>query len=400
MPIRLSPRNARLKPSASIAARNKVIELVAAGRSIVDFTIGEPDLDTPLHIVEAAITALGKADTHYTASAGTPVLREAVCARMARDKGLTYSPANVVVGCGAKQLIFEAFAVTLAAGDEVVIPAPYWVSYPDMVAVNDGAPVIVPCGEDVGFKLTPAALEGALTARTRWVVLNSPNNPTGAVYSRSELAALAAVLARHPDVWVMTDDIYEHLLYDSQRHVNPVEVEPALAERTLIVSGLSKSYAMTGWRIGYALGPTDLVAAMVKLIGQSTTCASSIGQAAAVAALTGDQTCVAEAADIYRRRRARMISLLADIPGLRIVPPQGAFYLYPCIDGIIGRTTPAGDRLRSDLDVSLYLLDAGVAVLDGAAYGLSPYLRLSFATSLEAIEQGCERIRQAVAALH
>jgi len=304
-----------------------------------------------------------------------------------------------VVGCGAKQLIFEAFAVTLAAGDEVVVPAPYWVSYPDMVAVNDGVPVIVACGEEVGFKLTPAALERAITPRTRWVVLNSPNNPTGAVYSRAELAALAAVLARHPDVWVMTDDIYEHLLYDGHQHVNPVEVEPALAERTLIVSGLSKSYAMTGWRIGYALGPTDLIAAMVKLIGQSTTCASSISQAAAVAALTGDQTCVAEAADIYRRRRARMISLLTDTPGLRIVPPQGAFYLYPCVDGIIGRTTPAGAQLRSDLDVSLYLLDAGVAVLDGAAYGLSPYLRLSFATSLEAIEQGCERIRQAVAAL-
>jgi aspartate aminotransferase len=399
MPVLLSPRNKKLKPSASIAAKNKVNELQAAGRSIVDFTVGEPDLDTPPHIVAAAIAALDRHETHYTATAGTPALRAAVCAKLARDKGLTYEPTNVVIGGGAKQLIFEAFAATLSPGDEVVVPAPYWVSYPDIVAVNDGTPVIVPCREDVGFKLTAAALEAAITAKTRWLVLNSPNNPTGAVYSRAEIGELAAVLARHPHVWVMTDDIYEHLTYDGHRHVNPVEVDPALASRTLIVSGMSKSYAMTGWRIGYAAGPSDLVAAMVKQLGQNTTCASSIGQAAAVAALAGDQTCVHEAAAIYRRRRDRMIELLAAMPGLRVAPPAGAFYLFPCVEAAIGRTTPSGQTLRSDLDVTLYLLDAGVAVLDGAAYGLSPYLRLSFATSLEAIDEGCRRMRTAFAAL-
>jgi aspartate aminotransferase len=400
MPVMLSERVAKLKPSASIAAKKKVTELQVAGRKIIDFTIGEPDLDTPAHIIEAGMKAMGGGDTHYTPAAGIPALRAAVCAKLRRDNGLDYRPENVVVGCGAKQLIFEAFAATLKAGDEVVIPAPYWVSYPDMVEMNDGRPVRMSCPEGVGFKLTPAALEQAITPKTRWVVLNSPNNPTGAVYSAADLAALAAVLARHPHVWVLTDDIYEHLVYDGVRHTNPVQVAPELASRTLIVNGVSKAYAMTGWRIGYAAGPKDLVDAIVKILGQSTTCASSISQVAAATALEGDQACVRAAADIYRERRDRIVGLLQGVPGLRVTKPAGAFYLYPSVAGLIGRKTPDGAILNSDLDVSLYLLDqANVAVLDGAAYGLSPYLRLSFATSLDVIEDGCAAIRAACEAL-
>jgi aspartate aminotransferase len=394
MPVLLSERVAKLKPSASIAARKKVTELQAAGRRIIDFTIGEPDLDTPPHIVDAAIKAMRGGDTHYTITAGIPALRNAICDKLRRDNGVDFAAANIVVGCGAKQLIFEAFAATLSAGDEVVIPAPYWVSYPDMAGMNDGKPVIVPCQEDTGFKLTPAALEKAITPRTRWLVLNSPNNPTGAVYSAADLGALAAVLARHPHVWVLTDDIYEHLVYDGVRHANPVAVAPELASRTLIVNGVSKAYAMTGWRIGYAAGPQDLIEAIVKVLGQSTTCASSISQWAAVAALDGDQRCVREAAEIYRQRRDRIVELLQGVPGLRVAKPAGAFYLYPSVAGLIGKKTPEGIVLANDLDVSLYLLDrASVAVLDGAAYGLSPYLRLSFATSLAVIEEGCAAIR-------
>jgi aspartate aminotransferase len=400
MSVKLAERVTNLKPSASIAAKKRVTELQAAGREIIDFTLGEPDLDTPSDIVDAAIIAMRSGDTHYTATTGTPALRAAICAKLTRENGLRYSPENVVVGCGAKQLIFEAFAATLSHGDEVIVPAPYWVSYPDIVKLNDGNPVIVACGENIGFKLTPDALEAAITPRTRWVILNSPNNPTGAVYSRDEMKDLTDVLARHPHVWVMTDDIYEHLVYDGHQQVNPVFVDPSLIERTLIVNGLSKAYAMTGWRVGYAVGPKDLVDAIAKLLGQSTTCASSVSQAAAVAALNGDQSGVRKAAALYRERRDRMIELLDGTPGLRTTRPAGAFYLYPSVAGLIGRNTPAGQTLKTDLDVSLYLLDAAnVAVLDGAAYGLSPYLRLSFATSLQAIEEGCARIRKACEAL-
>ncbi|MBV8701892.1 MAG: aminotransferase class I/II-fold pyridoxal phosphate-dependent enzyme [Bradyrhizobium sp.] len=400
MPLRLAERVARMKPSASIAAKHKVTELLAAGRQVVDFTIGEPDLETPPHIIEAALAAMRRGDTHYTLTAGTPSLREAVCRKLERDSGLTYSPEEVVVGCGAKQLIFEAFAATLNKGDEVIIPAPYWVSYPDIVGVNDGTPVVVECDENTGFKLAPAALEAALTPKTRWLILNSPNNPTGAVYSRDELSALAQVLRRHPDVWLMTDEIYEHLVYDEVKTVNPVQVDPALKTRTLVINGLSKAHAMTGWRVGYAAGPKEAVSAIAKLLGQSTSCASSISQAAAVAALEGDQSHVGEAAAIYKRRRNRMIELLNGTPGLRISAPAGAFYLYPSVGGLIGRRASSGQTLRTDLDVTDYLLDqANVAVMDGSAYGLSPYLRLSFATSLSAIEIGCTQIRRACEAL-
>lgn len=396
MSLKLAERVAKLKPSASIAAKRKVTEMLAAGRQVIDFTIGEPDLDTPPHIVEAAIAAMRSGDTHYTATPGTPALREAICRKLERENGLRCTPEEVVVGCGAKQLIFEAFAATLSKGDEVVVPAPYWVSYPDIVGVNGGTPVVVQCGENVGFKLTPSALDAAITPRTRWLILNSPSNPTGAVYSREDLKNLAAVLALHPHVWIITDEIYERLVYDGNTAPNLIQVDPALAARTLIVNGLSKAYAMTGWRVGYAAGPTALIGAITKLLGQSTTCPSSISQAAAVAALDGDQSDVRETVALYERRRNRMIELLDGTPGFRISTPSGAFYLYPSVAGLIGRGTASGDVLTSDLDVSLYLLDAAnVAVMDGASYGLSPYLRLSFATSFSTIEMGCSQIRQA-----
>jgi aspartate aminotransferase len=396
MSLKLAERVAKLKPSASIAAKNRVSEMLAAGRHVIDFTIGEPDLDTPCHVVEAAIAAMRSGDTHYTATPGTPTLRKAICRKLERENGLSYTPEEVIVGCGAKQLIFEAFAATLSKGDEVVVPAPYWVSYPDIVSVNGGTPVVVQCGENVGFKLTPSALDAAITPRTRWVILNSPSNPTGAVYSREEMKDLAAVLALHPHVWTITDEIYEHLVYDGRTAPNLIQVDPTLADRTLIVNGLSKAYAMTGWRVGYAAGPTALISAITKLLGQSTTCPSSISQAAAVAALDGDQSFVRETVALYERRRNRMIELLDGTPGFRITAPAGAFYLYPSVAGLIGRRTASGDVLKSDLDVSLYLLDAAnVAVMDGASYGLSPHLRLSFATSFSTIEMGCSQIRQA-----
>ena len=401
MKISLSERVTRLKPSASIAAKAIVNDLRAQGRSIVDFTIGEPDLDTPPHIVEAAIEAMRAGDTHYTATNGTPALRQAIAAKLKRENGLAFDPADIVVGVGAKQLIFEAFAATLNAGDEVIVPAPYWVSYPDIVALNGGSPVIVPCGRDTDFKLTGPALEEAITPRTRWLILCAPSNPTGAIYSREELAALAAVLLRHPHVAVLTDDIYEHLVYDGAAAHALLAVEPALAGRVLLVNGLSKAYAMTGWRIGYAAGPSEVIAAIVKLLGQSTTCASSISQAAAVAALNGDQAPVREMVALYQRRRDVMHDGLSAIPGIVCDRPAGAFYIYPDVSGLIGRRTPDGTVIESDTDLSLYLLRAaGVAVMDGSAYGMSPCLRLSFATSQEIIEEGCALIRDACAALN
>lgn len=400
MSLKLAERVARLKPSASIAAKSKVTELLAAGRSVVDLTIGEPDLNTPPHIIEAAIAAMRQGDTHYTATAGSPALREAICAKFERENGVRYKPEDIVVGCGAKQLIFEAFAATLSRGDEVIVPAPYWVSYPDIVGVNDGTPIIVECGENVRFKLTPDALEKAITPQTRWLILNSPHNPTGAVYSREEVRALTDVLKRHPHVWLMTDEIYEHLVYGGKASANPVQVAPELAARTMIVNGVSKAYAMTGWRVGYAAGPKDLINAVTKLLGQSTTCASSVSQAAALAALTDDQSHLEQTRRLYQARRARMIESLEGTPGMRLSGPDGAFYLYASVAGLIGRKTNSGHILKTDVDVALYLLEAAnVAVMDGTSYGLSPYLRLSFATSMSAIDLGCVNIRKACEAL-
>jgi aspartate aminotransferase len=395
MSIVLAERVSRLKASASIAAQEQLARLAAAGLEIVDLTIGEPCIDTAPHIVSAAIAAMKAGDTHYTPAWGKPALREAISRKLKRENGLDYDIGQIVVGCGAKQLTFEAFAATLSDGDEVIIPAPYWLSYPEIVRVNGGTPVFVECGENVGFKLQGGALERAITPQTRWLILNSPNNPTGAVYSRDELADIARVLARHLHVCVLVDEIYEHLTFDGKISLNVVQVDPLLSSRTLLINGLSKAYAMTGWRVGYAAGPVALVAAIAKLLGQTTSCASSISQTAGVAALDGDQAHVLDAVRDYGRKRDRMMDLLRDAPGLRFTRPDGAFYLYPSVAGLIGRRTPTGQALETDSDVASYLLDHGVAVLAGSPYGLSPYLRLSFATSLEAIEQGCRRIVEA-----
>jgi len=396
----LAERARVIKPSPSMMAKSRVDQLRAQGRDIIDFTVGEPDLPTPAHIVQAGIDTLNSGDIRYTASTGSKPLLEAVRAKFQRENGLDYGLDELIVGVGAKQLIFTALAATVQAGDEVIIPAPYWVSYPDMVLVNDGVPVVVVCPESDGFKLTPQALERAITPRTKWVLLNTPSNPTGAMYDAAELRALGEVLARHPHVWLMTDEIYEHLAYGDAPHVSPAAAAPALAARTLTINGVSKAYAMTGWRLGYAGGPKALIKAMATLISQSTSCVSAISQSAARTALTADQQCVRDAAALFHTRRDRIVALLNEVPGIRCPRPQGAFYVYPSVEGLLGKRTPAGRRLESDLDVVMFLLDdAGVAGLDGAAYGLSPYLRLSFATSIDNIEEGCRRIREACASL-
>ncbi|QTK81909.1 Aspartate aminotransferase B [Agrobacterium tumefaciens] len=400
MAIQLSERVKSLKPSASIGAKKRVVELQAAGRHIIDFTMGEPDLDTPAHIIDAAIDAMRSGQTHYTATLGIPALRKAIAAKFARDNAISIDPSQVLVGNGAKQLIFEAFAATLNPGDEVIVPAPYWVSYPDIVAVNSGKPVIVTCPEEDGFLLTAKALEAAITPKTRWLILNSPSNPTGAIYDQAGLEAIAEVLRRHPQVALMTDEIYEHLIYDGAAHVTPLAVAPDLAGRCLIVNGMSKAYAMTGWRLGFVAGPVELIGAIAKLLGQNTTCANSITQMASVTALEADQQVVADMSEDYRHRRNRMVELLSGIDGIRCMPPAGAFYLFPNVSGLVGRTTPAGKTLVSDIDVMEYFLDeANVAVMDGTSYGMSPYLRLSFATALPDIEEGCRRIATACAKL-
>ena len=396
----LSSRLGAVKPSPSIAAKARVDALRAAGRGIVDFTLGEPDFPTPAHIVEGAVAALAQGHTRYTGSAGTPALREAIAAKLARENALAYRPEEIMVGVGAKNLIFNALAATLNEGDEVVVAAPYWVSYPDMVLLNGGTPVIAEADAATGFKLTADALQKAITPRTRWLILNTPNNPSGAVYTRQELEALCAVLRMHPQVWLMTDEIYEHFVYGEARHFSPLNVAPDLAVRSLLVNGVSKAYAMTGWRVGYAAGPVALVKALTLLASQTTTCASAMSQAAAAVALNGPQDCVAEARRLFETRRDRMTELLDRIPGIRCTAPDGAFYVFPSVAGLLGRKTREGRVLANDLDVTLFLLDhAGVAAIDGSSYGMPAHLRLSFATSIDQIEAGCAAIRDAVALL-
>jgi aspartate aminotransferase len=396
----LATRLDSVKPSPSMAAKNHVDALRAAGRTIIDFTIGEPDFPTPAHIVAAGVHALTSGQTRYTGSAGIAPLRQAIAAKLARENGLSYTPDQVVVGVGAKHVIYNALAATLNEGDEVIVPAPFWVSYPDMVALHGGKPVIVASDERTGFKLVPQALEQAITPRTRWLILNSPNNPTGATYSAVELQALGEVLLRHPHVWLMTDEIYEHFVYGGARHVSLVALAPELAGRSLVVNGMSKAYAMTGWRIGYGAGPLPLMKAMTLLLTQSTSCAASMSQVAAVTALEGPQQCVADARRLFGQRRDRMVELLNRIPGIRCTPPDGAFYVFASVAGLIGATTPAGHTLSSDVDVMMYFTDvAGVASIDGASYGLPAHLRFSFATAIEQIEAGCAALARAVAAL-
>jgi len=399
-PSRIAARVRRIKPSPSTSAADRANELRRQGKSIVNLVVGEPDFDTPVHIRQAAAAAMDKGQTRYTLMAGTVELREAIVAKLERENGLRYAMNEIIATSGAKSAIYSAFAITLEPGDEVIIPAPYWVSYPDMVLASDGTPVTLPCPEENGFKLTPAQLDAAITPKTRWLLINSPSNPTGASYTIDEYRALAKVLARHPQVLVMTDDIYEHIRFDGQRTPHLLQAAPELRERTLVVNGVSKTYAMTGWRIGYVAGPRDLVQALDTLLSQSTGNCCSISQAAAAAALNGEQGFVQQSVAIYKQRRDATLERINAIPGLSCRTPDGAFYLYINCAGLIGKTTPEGKPLTEDGDVVMYLLESvGVAVVAGTAYGLSPYFRLSIATSIEILEEGCTRIARAVAAL-
>ena len=395
----LSERVGRIKVSPSNAGAQRVRELRAAGRDIIGLTIGEPDFETPGHVKEAATAAMAREETKYTNVDGTPQLKEAIRAKFKRENGLDYEPDQILVGNGGKQVIFNAFMATLEAGDEVIVPAPCWVSYLDIPLLADGKAVVVACRPEEGFKLTPAALEAAITPRTKWLVLNSPCNPTGAVYSRAELKALAAVLLRYRHVWVMADDIYEHLLFDGIEFATIAQVEPALYERTLTVNGVSKAYAMTGWRIGYGGGPKDLVRNMAKIQSQTTTNASSISQAAAVHALNGPQDFIARRAHAFQERRDRVLELLREAPGIECFRPEGAFYVFANCGGMLGKRTPNGASLKTEQDAVDYLLEGGVAVVVGAAYGLSPWFRMSIAAPTGELTEACQRIRRAAAAL-
>jgi len=394
-----SPRLGRIKHSPSNAATQKVRELRAEGRDIIGLTIGEPDFPTPDNVKRAVSEAMARDDTRYTTVDGTDEMKDAARLKFKRENGLVYAREQITVANGAKQIVFNAMMATLSTGDEVLIPAPYWVSYLDMALVADGTPVAITCSEDNGFKLTPAQLAAAITPRTKWLVLNSPGNPTGATYSRAELAALAEVLLRHPHVWILTDDIYEHLLFDGREFCTIAQVEPRLYERTLTVNGVSKAYSMTGWRIGYAGGPKELMRNMAKLQSQSTSNPCSISQAAAVEALTGPQEYVHLRTREFEERRNVVVPLLNAAPGLRCRMPEGAFYAFPSCAGVLGRKTPAGKLLETEQDFALYLLDNGVAGIQGEAYGLSPYLRFSIATDLATLQEACARIQRACAAL-
>jgi aspartate aminotransferase len=383
----------RIKPSPTIAVTNLARELKAQGRDVIGLGAGEPDFDTPDHVKAAAVEAIRRGETKYTAVDGTPELKRAIQGKFRRENGLEYGPDEITVGTGGKQVLYNALMATLDPGDEVVIPAPYWVSYPDMVLLAGGTPVPVTCPEQTGFKLRPEDLEEAITPRTKWVILNSPSNPTGAAYTEAELRALTGVLARHPHVWVMTDDMYEHLVYDGFRFATPAQVEPRLKDRTLTVNGVSKSFAMTGWRIGYAGGPKELVKAMAMVQSQSTSNPCSISQAASVAALNGDLGFLAERNETYRRRRDLVVDALNEAPGLRCHRPEGAFYVYPSCAGAIGRRTPKGAEIRDSEGFAKALLEEeGVAVVHGGAFGLDPHFRISYATSTGLLEEACRRI--------
>ena len=390
----------RIKASPSTVAAARVRELKAAGEQIFDFTVGQPDFDTPQHIQDAATRAMAAGETRYTSVNGTVELRAAIRQRMQRTSGIAYPDESVTIGGGAKQVIYLAFSATLDAHDEVIIPTPYWVSYPDMVAANDGTPVIVQTKAEDRYKITPEQLRAAITERTRWLILNSPSNPTGVAYTKAELQALAAVLEEVPHVWVLTDEIYDDITFGPEPLVGLAEVAPSIRSRVLTVNGVSKSYAMTGWRLGYAVGDPALIGAINLLQSQVSTCPSSVSQAAAVAALTGDQTFVHETVRAYRERRDRALDLINTIDGLHPIEPDGAFYLFVDCAGLIGRRTPQGQELTSDQDVTLYLLEeAGVAVIQGSAFGAEPFFRMSFATDLDTIEAGVAAISEAVAQL-
>jgi aspartate aminotransferase len=390
----------RVKPSATLAVTQKARELTAAGRDVISLGAGEPDFDTPDNIKEAGIAAIKRGETKYTPVPGIPQLREAIVQKFKRENNLDYTAAQVIVGTGGKHILFNAFAATLNPGDEVIIPAPYWVSYPEMVAINGGESVIVNTTQEHGFKLQAKDLEKAITPKTKWLVLNSPSNPSGAAYTHAEIKAITDVLLKHEQVWILTDDMYEHLTYGDFKFATPVEVEPKLKERTLTMNGVSKAYAMTGWRIGYAAGPLPLIKAMDMIQGQQTSGACSIAQWAAVEALNGPQDFIAERAKIFEQRRDLVVSMLNQAKGISCPMPEGAFYVYPSCAGTIGKTAPSGKQIESDVDFVNELLETeGVAVVQGSAFGLGPNFRISYATSTKALEEACQRIQRFCAAL-
>jgi aspartate aminotransferase len=387
-------RLTRISPSQTIAISTKARALKAAGRDIVSLSAGEPDFDTPENIKQAAIRAIEGGETKYTDVAGTLALRRAIAEKFRRDSGLAYAPEEIIVSTGGKQVIYNAMMATLNVGDEVIIPSPCWVSYPDIVALADGTPVIVPCGQNNGFKLRAEDLEAAITPRTKWFMLNSPNNPTGAAYSAEELRPICDVLLRHPDVWVFTDDIYEKLTYDGFKPATVVEVEPALRDRTVTMNGCSKAYAMTGWRIGFAGAPTTLIKAMDKLQSQSTSNTSSIGQAAAVEALNGPQDSIEVMRGVYRERRDLVVAALNATPGLTCHKPEGAFYVFPGLHGCIGKTSAGGSLIKDDEAFVVALLDEqGVATVHGSAFMYPGHFRISYATGTESLRDACARIK-------
>jgi aspartate aminotransferase len=390
----------RVKPSATLAADQKGRELKAAGRDIISLAAGEPDFDTPDNIKEAAIKAIREGKTKYTTVDGIPELKEAICGKFARENGLTYKPSQVNVSPGGKPVIWNAMIATLNPGDEVVIPTPYWVSYWDIVMLAGGQPKAAPTSAENGFKLSAEALEAAITPKTRWLLLNSPSNPSGAAYTRAELKALAEVLLRHPHVWILTDDMYEHLVYGGFQFSTIAQVEPALYERTLTMNGVSKAYAMTGWRIGYAAGPEPLIKLMAKVMSQTTSNPSSISQWAAVEALNGPQDFIPANAKLFEERRDLVVSMLNQARGIRCPTPEGAFYVYPSVAELIGKAAPSGKTIASDEDFAVELLETeGVSVVFGAAFGLSPHFRISYATSNAALEDACGRIQRFCAAV-
>jgi aspartate aminotransferase len=396
----LSATLARVKPSPTIAITMKAAEMKAAGRDIISLSAGEPDFDTPAHIREAAKRAIDEGKTRYTAVDGIPELKAAIAGKFRRENRLDYAPSQVTVGTGGKQVIYNALMATLNPGDEVIIPAPYWVSYPDMVALAGGTPVIVPAPMQTGYKMTPDQLEAAITPRTKWLIFNSPSNPTGAGYSRAELKGLTDVLMRHPHVWVLTDDMYEHIAFDGFTFCTPVEVEPGLMDRTLTMNGVSKAYAMTGWRIGYAAGPRELIGGMAKIQSQSTSNPCSISQWAAVAALNGPQDFLGTNAAMFQRRRDLVVAGLNAAEGVTCPAPEGAFYVYPSIAGCLGKTSRGGRKITDDQAFATALLEeTGAAVVFGAAFGLSPHFRVSYAAADDLLRDACTRIQDFCAGL-
>ncbi|HET9903335.1 MAG TPA: pyridoxal phosphate-dependent aminotransferase [Xanthobacteraceae bacterium] len=386
---------ARIKPSPTISIANKALELKAAGRDVIGLAAGEPDFDTPDNIKEAAIAAIRRGETKYTAVDGIPELKDAICRKFKRENGLEYKRNQISVGTGGKQVLFNALVATINPGDEVVIPAPYWVSYPDIVLFAGGKPVTVETRMEDGFKMKPEALERAITPRTKWLIFNSPSNPSGAAYTRDEIKALTDVLMKHPHVWVLTDDMYEHLVYDDFEYFTPAQVEPGLYERTLTLNGVSKAYCMTGWRIGYAGGPVQLINAMRVLQSQSTTNPNTIAQWASVEALEGPQDFIPRNNAVFKDRRDLVVSMLNQANGITCPKPEGAFYVYPSCAGAIGKKAKSGKVIANDEDFATELLEAeGVAVVHGAAFGLSPNFRISYATKTEDLEEACRRIQR------